>query len=202
MKRIISLVAGLVVLAWPVVFVSTAIAAVEDPKTTQNAVQKRDQRIASYKTKFTTKLTKTEEAKLKLSCKPAQTKADAISKLATKNTTTRSKAFKSIAAELDTIIPKLNDAKVDTTELVKIQTQLDALIKVYNTDAEAYDAALTDLSALDCQTDPTAFKVALLAARAERSKVVASALAVKSYVKDSVKPELLKAITELKKEQR
>lgn len=197
MKRLVSLVASLVVLASPVAVGVSAFAATETPSSTTTAIQKRDARIAAYKTKNAVKLAKAEETKLKGVCKAAQTKVTVLSDKSVKNNTARTTAYKIITDQLETIIPRLKDADIDTTDILKDQTKLEELVKTYTAKSLTYSDDLKDLAELDCQTDPAAFKAALLAARTDRPEVAKSAEAIKEYVKSNVKVSLQAAITEL-----
>jgi hypothetical protein len=161
-------------------------------KTTDEPAAKLTDRLAKYKTRHVVKLLAAEETKLKGVCKAAQVKLKVTdTKTGTANDG-RTKIYTGIVKQLDTITSRLKDAEVDTTELVAARKQLHALIDQYNSDYQGYKTELNDLSEMDCVTDPTAFKAALLSTRADRVTMVSDAKDIHDYI-STVKDALTKA---------
>jgi len=147
-------------------------------------------RLAKFKTKFKIDLTVAEQANLKLHCSAAQVVIGALDVRFVGNVAIRTKAYSDLQTRLTKLIADLKAKNVDTTMLVQEQTVLNTKITTYNTDLTAYRQALSDLKAVDCKTDPVSFKAALEAARSAHDTVVADALAVRSYVVDTIRPTL------------
>ena len=164
------------------------------PTTTKQATAKPAakiaDRLANYKTKQAVKLAAAEETKLKGVCKNAQTKLKTTSTNTNNANTERAKNYAAVTKQLENIIAKLKDSKIDTKELEANLTAFKALVQQYNDDYAVYKTDLADVSELDCVTDPTAFKAALLAARQDRLTVVNDATAIREYI-TSIKLSLI-----------
>lgn len=158
------------------------------------------QRVEENKAKQTTKLTAQQEANLKTKCTLAQTKSTVLAKKVTDNDVVRGKAYKKISASLETLTAKLEAADYDATTLEDQQTMLAGLIKTYQTDTAAYKQFLADINEIECVTDPAGYKATLEAARLQRAVVNKDAVAIRTYINDTVKPALKVAQTELTKE--
>lgn len=102
----------------------------------------------------------------------------------------RTNVYTKLDTKLGTLITKLKAANVDTTTLEQQRTTLEDKIETFNTDMTTYKQAVSDLAAMDCKSDPTAFKASLETARTLRNKLKDDATAIRTYVKDTIKPTL------------
>lgn len=159
----------------------------------------RTDRVTQYKKDHAFTFGAGEEAKLKTVCKAGQLKVKTLDKRVTTRNVIRAGAYKDITAHLTKIIARLKEAKVDTTELETEKTELAKRIATYSTSLKTYQTSLEDLAALDCQTDPAAFRSALEAARANRVTLNTDALAIRSYITDTIKVTLQTVRDSIKK---
>ena len=145
-------------------------------------------RIEANKAALKTKLDEVTKKRLIAKCKPAQTIIETHGKEASVIGESRIKAYTNIAASLQKLADKLKANGKDTTEveadLKVVQTKITALSDAIKT----YQQTLTDLKALDCVTDPTAFQATLILARTQREAIRASATELHTYLKETVKP--------------
>ena len=150
----------------------------------------RGKRLEALKSSLKVKLDEVTKKKIILKCKPAQTIVEGAEKADTVIGEKRRTAYSNIASKMDALVVKLKANNIDTTELEGVIATLKEKIATFTTDMSAYQQALTDLRTLDCATDPTAFQAALTSTRSAREKVRADALAIRDYVKTTLKPAL------------
>lgn len=155
------------------------------------------ERVADAKTLYKIKLDAATTARLKLKCKAGQVLVKSLDIRVKATNIEREAAYTEIQTNLKTLLPKLTDANISTTEYVAESTQLDTLIATYKTDLATYQSTLADLSDVTCVTDPAAFKAALEAARAARIVVAKDAVAIRAYVTTTIKPNLVKIKADL-----
>jgi len=148
-------------------------------------------RIEKHKTDLKLALTKAEEKKLELACKPAQTVVKGVENKVNGALSSRYKAYDNLNSHLTDIIAKLKAAGLDTTELTSEQTILATKIATFKTAAAAYKQALDDTKALDCATDPTGFKASLENARNLRTTLSKDLTDIRNYVTSTIKPTLV-----------
>lgn len=190
-----SLIAGPVLTVTPVVLAEASTTTSSPPSTTTKTTPPADtrtsaERVAAVKAAYKTKLTAADEAKLKLKCKAGQTILQTHGTKIDTVTTTRTKVYDDITANLDSLATKLKDKKVDMTTFQTQITELKAKIVTFNTDLTKYKTAITDVSTLDCVADPTAFKAALEAARTAQQTVAADSLAIRTYIVGTIRPTI------------
>src|SRR3989344_903410 len=171
---------------------------------TENKEQKeRNSRLEKRKTEFKVKLSDTEHTRIKSRCKQAQ--GGGIKSLDGRIKgieTSRERVHKNLVNRLNKLVDKLKAKNIDTTELESEITVLEAKIATFKADLATYKQDMVDLKAMDCAADPTAFKAALEAARADREKVHQDAKDIRSYVKDTIKPTLKEIRAQLEAEEK
>ncbi len=148
-------------------------------------------RLQARKDALKLKLTTAEQARLKLRCKAAQGLVSSLSGRITGIETSRNEVYGNVVNHLTTLSDKLKAESVDTTELNNEVTTLKGKIDTYKTDLAAYKQAVSDLSGIDCVSDPTGFKTMLETARPDLVKVGVDIKAIRSYVTDTIKPTLV-----------
>ncbi len=151
-----------------------------------------EQRTAEYKANFKQTLTKAQQTAVKTKCKAAQGLTSSLSGRIKGIETSRAEVYKNVTDHLSSLQIKLQNKDVDTTELQAEIAALQTKISTYKTDLAAYKQSVADLSAMDCASDPAAFKSALEAARAARTKVVADTTDIRTYITGTIKPTLTK----------
>lgn len=199
MKKIVNIASSsLLVLSLFIVapVVSAATTNTTTPSSTQNsesadtAEKTPAERVAAYKTKLAPKLTATQEASLKIKCKPSQGISKVLAAKVVAGDTARVKVYEDITKKLTAITTGLKDADIDTKELVTQQANLAELITTYKKSVKEYTTTLADLNQLDCVADLVGYKATLETARTSRAVVAKDALAVRTYVTDTIKPAL------------
>jgi len=168
------------------------VAAETTTATSDSSQKTQAQRIADYKANFKQNLTKAQQTALKARCKAAQGLVSSLSGRIKGIETSRNEVYGNVVDHLSSLQTKLQSKDVDTTELQSEINTLRDKVATYKTDLTAYEQATSDLSALDCASDPAAFKSALEAARAARQKVATDISDIKIYITGTIKPTLVK----------
>lgn len=157
----------------------------------------RSSRLENYKKNLKEALTATLKARIVERCVAAQaivkgrvTSNDAI-------TIARETAYDEIIGNLQSVVTTASEQNVDVTALQANISVLQAKIVSFKAANSTYHQALSDLGAVDCKTDPTAFKGALEAARADQLAIFTSAKDIRSYLNDTVKVTLKALKTKL-----
>lgn len=149
------------------------------------------QRLIDRKTRLKTVLTAAETAKLKLKCVPSQTGSlRSLSGRIQGIETSRREVHKNLVNRLEKLVEKLKVKNVDTAELEAEIVVLKAKIATFDANLSLYKQAITDLKSMGCVTDPVSFKASLETARTLRETLVMDSAAIKSYVKDTIKPTI------------
>jgi signal transduction histidine kinase len=147
-------------------------------------------RLEARKAQLKTTLTALEQAKIKTKCATAQGKLSSVRGRIKGIETSRAQVYDNLVDRLTSLSTKLSDKGLDTSELDSEITELNAKIATFQTDLATYKQTVTDLAAMDCKSDPTAFKASLEAARTAQAKVKEDATAIKTYVNDTIKATL------------
>lgn len=216
MKRFFAL--GLVILFALPILTTTFAFAIEDENeaetttTSQTAADEKEKddsgddsmrdRWERYKKDYKVSLNFVDKLRIKNRCKGAQN--GQISRVRGRFNgiqTSRSKVHANVLKQLENVATKLKAAGLDTTELEASIATLKTKIDTFNTDLAAYKQALSDLAEIDCTTEPEGFKASLEAARASLDKVKADAKDIRAYVKDTIKPQLVKLRTQIEAKQ-
>jgi chromosome segregation ATPase len=147
-------------------------------------------RLDNRKNELKVKLTAVEQQKIQLKCKASQGNISSLKGRINGIETSRTNVHRELVDRLTKLGDKVKAQNVDITELQKEIDALKSQISTFDTDLAAYKQAVSDLTAMDCAKDPTAFKASLLAARAAHDKVAIDAKNIRSYVNDTIKPTL------------
>ncbi len=157
-----------------------------DEKTLQEHIQKR-------KAVLKTKLAAAEKLKIQNKCQASQGKVSSVHGRIKGLETSHGKVYNNITTHLEELSEKLKNKGADTAELDADITELKAKIETFKADLIAYKDSVEVIKGIDCKQFPELFKETLEDARADLKKVQEDALAIKAYVKDTIKP-LLKTI--------
>lgn len=215
MKRIITLGAA-TVLALPLIATATVFAentasstttntttstpaASPTTKTTTSAADLKAlaDRLAKRKADLKLKLTSAETLRLQTKCVAAQTTLGTLKERINTIDTNRTAAYKSITDNLTSLSEKLKNKSVDTTAFDADLATLQTKFNTFATDLATYKQAVADLVIVDCKADPDGFKASLETARTSVAQVNKDAVAVRSYLNDTLKPLLQTIRTQL-----
>ncbi len=191
----------------PAVLVGSVFAQEQTPTTTsaqtttaaQAEAQKQamQTRVQQRKDALKLKLTTVQQKRLQSRCKAAQGKITSEQAKVTGVSTSRTKVYANISTQLTNLEAKLNGQGLDTTALKADIAALKTKIDTFNTDLATYKDAVSDLAAMDCVADPTAFKASLETARTTRKQLRTDSEAIHAYIKDTIKPILATLRTQL-----
>ena len=153
---------------------------------------RRKGRIEKLKSDLKIRLSTVEKSKIALKCEGAQTVVKTRKSVNQKADEARNKVYTRVIAKLESLVANLKAKDVDTASLETIITELRSKVALYATAQSAFQQSLLDLSSLECKTDPEGFKAALETVRTNQQSVFRSAQDIKAYLKDTLKPELVK----------
>lgn len=157
----------------------------------------RQARLDANKTRLETKLSASEERRLKSTCKAGQVISARLVENLNKIQENRLNAYTKVSEKLTSIIEKLKLAEIDTTALEESLVSFNAQSSSFLDKITEYKATISDLSEMDCESDPTAFKATLETAKEQRVALVSSSQALRMYIKDTIKPILVEIRTSL-----
>lgn len=152
--------------------------------------QKLEQRVKERKDTAKLRLSTTEQTRIKNRCPGAQGVVRNVEGRIKGVQTSRTQIHTNLVAALNKLEAKLSAKGADTTDLKAQIATLQTKIEKFNTDLAAYKQNVADLAAMDCATDPVAFKASLEAARAARQLVRTDSQDIRSYINDTIKPTL------------
>ena len=173
----------------------------EAPETTEVKTA-RETRVGDYKKLLKETMTTALKARISSKCVPAQALLKTKSNKNSAKTKVRTDAYDKIVTELETLSTSVAAKGADVTALQASITTLKANIATFKAANTVYQLALADIAALDCKTDPTAFKAALEVARTNQIVVFNAAKTIRTQLTATVKPalELIKTSLEAKKD--
>jgi hypothetical protein len=174
-------------LAFSVVAIPVSAGAVA---ATTDDTASRTTRVEAYKKALKDTLTTAAKTRITERCVAAQALIKTKITNNTKVADARQAAYDVIVIDLQTVMTEATAKKVNITLLQANVTALQAKVTAFNTANTTYAQALTDVSALDCKTDPTAFKAALEAVRTDQAAVLTAAKDIRTYLTDTVKVTL------------
>lgn len=151
----------------------------------------RKSRIEEYKKRLSEKLSAVEERRLKNSCKAAQQIAANLANSVTEIQQRRQTAYDKVNESLNRLVAKLIEAGVDIAELEAANSEFSKQKDDYLSAINTYKLAVEDLTQMDCEADPEAFKAALTTAREVRVSIVSSSQSLRAYLTDVIKPILI-----------
>jgi hypothetical protein len=166
-------------------------------KSTDDAAS-RAARLESAKKNLKETLTTDQKTRIAERCVAAQAVVQGKLKNNGVASVARITAYDTIMTNLQSIVTTAQTNKVDVSELQREIALLQTKITTFKTVDSTYQQVLTDLGALDCKTDPIAFKAALEAAKTGQTAVFTSAKDIKAYFTGTVKTTLQTLKTQLK----
>jgi hypothetical protein len=168
---------------------------VDDETATEPTMAEGDiqDRINKYKEKASERVSAAREARLQARCQNAQTKLTNIANSASTVVTNRQAVYQRLIDRVAVLSSGLQAAGIDVSGLEASVTELQGLLEAFTVEAEAYQVALNDLGAMDCESDPTGFQAALSEARRARGELFKSSQTIREYVQETVRPIIVSA---------
>jgi len=149
-----------------------------------------EERQAKRRERITSTLTRKESEKLTARCKAAQVITANVTNRVEKVAETRVNKYNQLTSKLQSLSGRVAANGVDTTNLDAEIQEAQVLIDDFVALMEDHKMAIEDTSQIDCQADPSGFKLALEDARAQRKELKTAATAIKDQIKNGVKTEL------------
>ncbi|MDB5186458.1 MAG: hypothetical protein JWL85_981 [Candidatus Saccharibacteria bacterium] len=159
-------------------------------KLTPSDLKSLDDRLQKRKGEFKIKVLAAEQTRIKQRCVGSQGNLRSLDGRIAGVETSRNKVYPGLVDRLTGVSTKLKDRGLDTAALDSEIAVLKTKIDVYKADLSAYKQAVSDVAAMDCATDPVAFKATLQTARTLQAKLKTSDKDVKAYVHNTIKPTL------------
>jgi hypothetical protein len=167
-------------------------------QTTSNpSLEAREARIKELKEKTTARISAAEERRVVGRCSAAQ---KIVGNLQTRLNTVvenRREKYTNLTAKFLELSEKLKVAGVDTTELDGAISDADVTIQSSLEKIDMYNETLAVLAEMDCEKDPTGFKLVLDEARKQRTEIIAMQGALKSSINVTIRPILAEIRTTL-----
>lgn len=192
MNRFIKVVAVLILLPLSVVIPTLSLESYYAPQINAQSSNDSDlaKRTKQYRAAITDDLSVTVQQRIKLRCLAVQTNMKAFDARVETMKTNRAAAYDNILGQLNTLVENLQNQAFDTTKLEANVTDLNKKVDKYKAEMKSYSQAIDDLTVIDCTKDPVAFKGALEAAREDHQKLIASVSDVRTFVTNTIKPQL------------
>ena len=149
-------------------------------------------RLDANKALLKTKLDDATSKRLVLKCKASQIVIETHGKVVSTIGEARGKAYADIVTKIQAIIDKLKANGKDTTEVEADLKVLQTKITTVSDDIKTYQQTITDLKAMDCVADPTAFQATILQARTQREAIRTAANDLHTYLHDTLRPAIEK----------
>lgn len=198
-NKIVKIVAVLILLPLSVLIPTLSLESYYAPPT--NAQASESQALKSRTDKYRAALEEapntTEQQRIKLRCLAVQTNLKAFDARVQTVQTKRGEAYDTILAKLNELLTNLQNQAFDTTQLQQNVTALTEKTDNYDATMKTYVQALDDLTVIDCAKDPTSFKAALEVARTDHDKLRTSISDIRTFVTNTIKPQLQAIRTQL-----
>lgn len=157
-------------------------------------------RLEARKKELKTAITAAETARIKTKCTAAQGNISSLRGKIKGIETSRTAVYDNLLDRLTNLSTKLKDRGTDSSKLDAEIAELKTQVDTFQADLGKYKQAVTDLAAMDCKSNPTAFKASLEAARNAQTQTRTDATAIKSYVNDTIKVTLGDIRSQLEKQ--
>lgn len=158
--------------------------------TAETKAEQRAARIQALKDKKQERITQLEQKRITQKCKPAQNIIDKLQSSMNKVVENRKEKYGNLTSKLSELSTKLLAAGVDTTELDSAITEIEMTISDAILLIENYNTSLSDIAAMDCESDPEGFKLTLVEARVQRTEIISLQGTLRSGVNEKIKPLL------------
>jgi hypothetical protein len=159
----------------------------------EDSLEKQKERIERAKQKVTDKLSLSSERKIRTKCKVAQTKIGTLQSNVATVLEKRTDVYTGFNTKLNELVAKLKVANVDTASLEASIAELNILATTASTSFTEYTTILSDMTNMDCETDPQGFAALLTEARSLRASVLTAQNNVISQLRQQIKTDLEEA---------
>lgn len=155
----------------------------------------RQERIKSLKDKSTERINASEIRRIEARCVNAQQKLTNLSVRLADSLERRTVAYQNITSRLNELLLKLQVAGVDTSELELAVNEMTSILNESIASADNFVQNLSDVTEVECVSDPEAFKLLLDEARQRRVEIVSFQSEIQAVKNEKVKP-ILQSIRE------
>lgn len=171
-------------------------------QTAENNSQRPDSeelktRLQERKDALNLRLSNAQKNRLQTRCKSSQGKLRSVEGRINGIETSRNQVYGNLVDRLKDLSAKLQTKNVDTADLDEQILSLEEQVATFKANLAEYKQAVSDLAAMDCESDPEAFKAALEQARTLRATLFESGQNIKAYVRETIKPTLVTIRTAL-----
>lgn len=150
----------------------------------------RSTRVDTYKKELKETLTNAVKLRIAERCVASQGIVKVKSTNNSAITKTRNDAYEKVVANLKAVAAAAQKKNINVNTLNANVQALETKVLAFQAANTTFQQALGDLAAVDCKTDPTAFKAALETVRKDQLAVFNAAKDIRTYLKDTVKPTL------------
>lgn len=180
---------------------SAQVAQAEAQKTPEQLAKELSDRLLKRKDEIKPRLNTAEKTRLQSRCKNSQGLLSSLEGRIKGVETSRNEVYPHTVTRLTELSAKLKAKGADTTKLDADIKTLEGKIAEFKTNLADYKQSVADLSKMNCQQDPDSFKASLEKARALRQKLKDSGAEIKTFIKDTLKPDLAAIRATLSKEE-
>lgn len=174
----------------PEAFTTTIDESAPNQMSPEEKVQNLQMRINAAKEKATSKITAAQERRIAGLCKASQTLIQNYESKISTTAENRQTKYSSVSEKLKTLSTKLALSGADVAELNIAIEQLDAKSANNIAVMNEFITSITDLSTMDCVSDPSGFKAVLETIRTQLQEVFIETTNIRNYINETIKPIL------------
>lgn len=179
----------------------TSFAGIANAQRTNSSSEKStealNQRVEKRKDAAKVRLNALEKQAIQSRCKASQGHLRRLSSRIVGISVSRGDVYTMLKNRLHDVSKRLEAKGIGTAELNNQITELEAKITTFNTDLQAYEQLISDLSSMDCAADPEGYRASLDEAKKTRTETVQAGVAIHDYLKNTIKPTLQSLRTQL-----
>ncbi len=147
-------------------------------------------RVDTYKESAKNDISQSESKRIASVCKDAQVKLQTVKARVDSAASQKKEKLNGLSTKLDVLLQKIKKTSVDTSEIEAIIAQIRSEKELLITTLLDHETTVNDLVLIDCESDPEAFKAALVTAREQRKNLLSQLDTFKSLLKEQLKTNL------------
>ncbi len=147
-------------------------------------------RLQKRKDTLNLRLSNAQKTRLQARCENAQGKIRSVEGRIKGIETSRDRVYANLLSHLTDLSGKLKTKNVDTNQLDAQISLLEESIGAFKAGLAEYKQAVADLTAMDCASDPEAFKAALEESRSYRKTLHETGQNIRKLILETIKPAL------------
>lgn len=176
---------------------TTLIVQQNNGQLTEEQLKQLEERLKKRKETLKLRLTNVEKTRLENRCKATQGALSSLQGRSKVAQTSREQVYSNLIQRLSNLEERLADSGLDTTDFKESIAELEQKIAEFNTALTDYIQAVTDLAIMRCSEDAEGFKASLERARQLHGELRSRAIAIKTLVKEKIKPTLVEIRAQL-----